>query len=76
MVQKDFIEVVEKIVDNRIARKAKGTEGLIIWYGARLPRVLVTRCYLLQFGGKVKEYINLMLTRTSGSSGGGGLLAP
>lgn len=79
-VRKMFTGEVEKILNHRTkgySKKNRRTDFLVKWRGC--PETDATwekDSTLWQFEDKVREYLNGVPTRTSDSSGGGGLLAP
>ncbi|KAJ4722993.1 Retrotransposon protein, putative, Ty3-gypsy subclass [Melia azedarach] len=80
VIRKQFDKEVEKILDHRTmgqSKKNRRTDYLVQWKdGSEADASWERDVTLWQFEREVKEYLDTLPTRTSGFSGGGGLLHP
>ena len=80
VIRKQFDKDVEKVLAHRTAgqsKKNRRTDYLIHWKGSSEVDATWERVVTLwQFEKQIRAYLDTTPTRTSGSSGGGGLLAP
>lgn len=80
VIRKQFDKEVEQVLDHKTEGQSKKIEELITCLSGRglLKRMQVGKkdVTLWQFEKQVTDYLEALPTRTSTSSGGGGLLAP